>query len=320
VLPNRIKMLKSARAERDMHGGGGTRPRVVCLALGALLLACAFAGRSEPIPAGNGQRTLSVSGTTIEIHSYKPGHYEGGPLLITLHGLNRNAAGYLGHSRPLADRYGLLVIAPRFDRERFPTWRYQGGGIARYGDPIDSRSLQLEPESQWTARLLIELIERIRVEENRPDLPYYLLGHSAGAQLLSRFAAFVPNAARRIVIANPSTYLWPTRDIGFPYGFGALPDALGNDEAIRRYLAQPVTIFLGTADVTRGANLNVSESAMRQGPNRYQRGLRVFHTAREVAHDKGWAFNWRLVEAPSVGHSARRMYSSPQVEAAFFAK
>jgi poly(3-hydroxybutyrate) depolymerase len=299
---------------------GVMRPRAVCLALGALLLACAIAVRSEPIPVGDGQRTLSVAGTAIEVYSYKPQQYDGGPLLVTLHGLNRNADGYLTYSRPLADRYGLLVIAPRFDRERFPTWRYQGGGIARYGNPIDSGALQVESESRWTARLLLEIVERIRVDENRPDLPYYLLGHSAGGQLLSRFAAFVPNAARRIVIANPSTYLWPTRDIGFPYGFGALPDALGNDEAIRRYLAQPVTIFLGTADVTRGANLNVSESAMRQGPNRYERGVRVFRAARETAQNNGWAFNWRLVEVPTVGHSARRMYSSPQAEAAFFAK
>jgi poly(3-hydroxybutyrate) depolymerase len=302
------------------HGNGVTRSRAACLALGALLLACALAAPGEPIPPGNGQRTLSVAGTAIEVYSYKPERYDGGPLLVTLHGLNRNADGYLAYTTPLADRYGLLVIAPRFDRERFPTWRYQGGGIARYGNPTDSGPLQIESESRWTARLLLEIVERIRTEENRPDLPYYLLGHSAGGQLLSRFAALVPNAARRIIIANPSTYLWPTRDRAFPYGFGALPDALSNDEAFRRYLAQPVTIFLGTADVTRDSSLNVSESAMRQGANRYERGVHVFQTAREVAHIKGWTFNWRLVEVPAIGHSARGMYASAQAEAALFAK
>jgi pimeloyl-ACP methyl ester carboxylesterase len=167
---------------------------------------------------------------------------------------------------------------------------------------------------------MLEIVERIRAEENRPDLPYYLLGHSAGGQLLSRFAAFLPNAAQRIVIANPSTYVWPTREVRFPYGFGGLPDALGSEEAIRHYLAQPLTIFLGTADVKRDGSLNVGESAMRQGPNRYERGLQVFGAAREVAQNRGWPFNWRLVEAPAVGHSARSMYASPQAEAALFAK
>jgi len=304
---------KDAGHRRTLSGG-------LRLALSALLFSYGLPGWGEPIPAGIAERTLTVAGMAIEIHTYKPAHYEGGPLLVTLHGLNRNADGYLAYSRPLAERHGFLVVAPYFDRERFPTWRYQGGGIARYANPPDSGALKLESESRWAATILLEIVERIRTEENRPDLPYYLLGHSAGGQLLSRFAAFLPNAAQRIVIANPSTYVWPTREVRFPYGFGGLPDALGNEEAIRHYLAQPLTIFLGTADVKRDGSLNVGESAMRQGPNRYERGLQVFGAAREVAQNKGWTFNWRLVEAPAVGHSARRMYTSPEVEAALFAK
>ena len=55
---------------------------------------------------------------------------------------------------------------------------------------------------------------------------------------------------------------------------------------------------------------------MRQGANRYERGTQIFQAARELAKNKGWDFNWRLVEAPGVGHSARRMYANPQVDAA----
>jgi pimeloyl-ACP methyl ester carboxylesterase len=290
--------------------------RLVRLIFIACLLAGSGAAPCEPFASGTEQRTFEIAGIPIEIHAYKPPGYTGRAVLITLHGLSRNAEGYLGHSRPLAERHGLLLVAPHFDRERFPTWRYQAGGIARYARPPESRPPQMEPESRWTARMLLELIEAVRREENAPDLPYYLIGHSAGAQLLSRFAALVPNAARRIVIANPSTYVWPTRDAHFPFGFGGLPDAIGSEEAIRRYLAQPVTIFLGTSDVARDGTLNVTAGAMRQGANRYERGTQIFRAARELATNKGWDFNWRLVEAPGVGHSARRMYASPQVDAA----
>lgn len=294
--------------------------RVLALSLGTVFLCHTLPAYAQPIPAGTDQRTLDVAGTGIELYTYKPETYEGGPLLLTLHGLNRNADGYLAYTRPLADRYGFLVIAPRFDRQRFPTWRYNGGGIARYADRRDSHRVETEPESQWTVRILLDIIERARQDEGRPDLPYYLLGHSAGGQLLSRFAAFVPGSAQRIVIANPSTYVWPTREVDFPFGFGGLPDALGNDDAIRRYLAQPVTIFLGTADVKRDRNLNVGDNAMRQGANRYERGMHAFRIARAVAENNGWRFNWKLVEVPAVGHSARRMYASPRAEAALFAR
>jgi len=188
--------------------------------------------------------------------------------------------------------------------------------IARAAPQPGSGPLNIEPESRWTGHTLLKLIEFIRAAEGRTDLPYYLSGHSAGGQALSRFAAFIPNEARRIVMANPSTYLQPTRDVRFPYGFGGLPDALSNDAAIRRYLAQPVTIFLGQADVNRGPSLNVRDGAVQQGPNRYQRGLNVFRAAQKLAQEKGWEFDWRLVEVPDVGHSARRMYESPQAGAA----
>jgi poly(3-hydroxybutyrate) depolymerase len=274
-----------------------------------------FAGATE-IPSGIDRRTMDLAGVALEVHTYKPKHYSGGALVITLHGLNRNASGYLAYTRSLADRHGFLLVAPFFDRERFPTWRYQAGGIARYANPPESRPLQVEPELRWTGTLVLALVDKIRAVEQAFDLPYYLIGHSAGGQLLSRLAAFVPNAATRIVIANPSTYVWPAREFQFPYGFGGLPQELGGDEALRRYLAQPVTLFLGTADVTRDGTLNTSDSAMRQGTNRYERGLRVFAAARELAAGKGWAFNWRLVEAPGVSHSARRMYASAQFDAA----
>lgn len=281
----------------------------------ALLATAWFASISAaPFPSGVSQRTLEIDGTALEVHVFKPSDYAGKGLLITLHGLKRNATGYLEYARALAERHGLLLVAPRFDRERFPTWRYQTGGIARRVAP--SESLQLEAEALWTVTLLRHLVERIRREEGAPHLPYSLVGHSAGGQFLSRFAAFVPNEARRIVIANPSTYVWPTREVRFPFGFGGLPERLADDEALRRYLAQPVTIFLGSADVHRDAHLNVSDEAMRQGANRRERGRRVFEAAQALAQEKGWTFAWRLVEAPDVGHSARAMYASPAADAA----
>lgn len=283
-------------------------------ALGLSIALPAAAALAQALPAGNSQRSLEIDGITIEIHVYKPAAYAGGPLLISLHGLGRNASGYRDYVVPLADRHGLLVVAPRFDRERFPAWRYQGGGLVR--DQKVAGELRVEPEAKWTGRLLLDIVDAVRTAEGRPDLPYYLMGHSAGAQALSRIAAFVPGAPRRIIIANPSAYLWPARSERFPFGFGGLPEALANDEVIRRYLAQPITIVLGTADINRDANLNLQAGAERQGPNRYQRGLNTFRKAQQVARDRGWEFNWRLVEVPGVAHSAQRMYSAPETGAA----
>ena len=283
----------------------------------ALLLAtlvCPAALHAEPLAAGSGLYSVAIDGQDIELHTYKPPQYAGGPILLVLHGLGANAPGYRDYAMPLADQLGFLVVAPLFDRERFPTWRYQTGGLVR--DQRADGEFTVEPEAQWTGRLFLAIIDSVRVAEGRPDLAYALIGHSAGGQTLSRFAAFVPHQALRIVIANPSTWLWPTRDERFPFGFGGLPAPLANDAALQRYLAQPVTVLLGTADLRRDNNLNVRPPAERQGTTRYARGHNAFRTAQQLAQDRGWAFNWRLIEVPGIGHSARRMFGSPQARAA----
>ncbi|RPJ44831.1 MAG: hypothetical protein EHM16_14470 [Betaproteobacteria bacterium] len=274
------------------------------------LAACTAALHAAPLPAGKGLHSVTIDGEVIELHTYKPPQYAGGPVLLVLHGLGANATGYRDYAVPLADQLGFLVVAPLFDRERFPAWRYQTGGLVR-NQRVDGE-FRIEPEAQWTGRLFLRIIDAVRSAEGRPDLAYALIGHSAGGQALSRFAAFSPHAAQRIVIANPSTYLWPSREERFPYGYGGLPAALADDAALQRFLAQPVTVLLGTADLRRDNNLNVRPPAERQGATRYERGHNAFRAAQQLAQQRGWAFNWRLLEVPGVGHNARRMFGSAE--------
>ena len=161
----------------------------------------------------------------------------------------------------------------------------------------------------WTGTLVLDLIAWARGQEGRP-LPYSLLGHSAGGQFLDRLAAFVPTEARRIVIANAGSYVFPSLAIDAPYGLGKVYSGTDGEAALRRYLEQPLTIYLGQGD-TRDDKRNDYPEALAQGASRYQRGLDVFNAAKTLAQARGWTFNWRLVELPGVGHNARKMFSAP---------
>jgi poly(3-hydroxybutyrate) depolymerase len=284
--------------------------RIRALLLGACLVAAA-AG-AAPFPAGDSTTEITVDERAIEVFVYKPGNYAGRALMVSLHGLGRNAAGYRDAGRGLADRFGALLIVPLFDRERFPTWRYQQGGIARRNS---DGTLSVEPPGHHTGDLLQGIVDAVRADEGNRDMPYVLIGHSAGGQLLVRVAAFGRASAERIVIANPSTWVMPSLDEAYPYGFGGLPAELAGEQALQRYLAQPVTVLLGTAD-TGTNNLSMTAGAMRQGSTRHARGLNAFHAAQALAKRRGWPFGWRLAEVPGVGHSASRMYRSPLVAAA----
>jgi len=202
----------------------------------------------------------------------------------------------------LADKMCLIVYAPLFDKKRFPGWRYNRGGIVR-----DGRVL---PQTEWTVGYVRDLLQWARLREHRPGAPYYLFGHSAGGQFLSRVAAFgLPADARRIVIANPSTYVLPSLDEDAPYGLGNAFDKLSGEKQLREYLKLPLTVYLGDED-TGDKDLTQNGPAMRQGENRLERGENFFELGRSVAKENGWVFGWRLVKARSVGHSARKMLSA----------
>jgi hypothetical protein len=198
-------------------------------------------------------------------------------------------------------------VAPLFDEARFPTWRYQHGGIVHGG--------VVQPEANWTVNLVAGLAARIRRQETRPDLPYALIGHSAGGQFLSRVAAFGRSQATEVVVANPSTWVRPSLDVAAPYGFGGVYPPGQGEAALRRYLAAPVTVLLGQEDVG-SRNLSSTEEAEAQGTTRLDRGRTVFQEAEQAARQHGWAFNWRLAVVPGVGHSAARMFNSEQALAA----
>lgn len=273
------------------------------------LLVFATTAEAQPIPIGDGYRVVKAGDYNLELFTYKPASYTDGALLLVFHGVARDADVYRDNARTIADRYGLAVVAPLFDKHRFPSALYQRGGIAN--------QKALQPQEKWVGTTLLRLIEILRREEGRPDWPYYMIGHSAGGQFLSRFAAFVPHQARRIVIANPSSWVFPTRGQDFPFGLGGATASLANDDFLRGYLAAPITVYLGMGD-TGGKDRDDSDDAVEQGATRYDRGMNFFRAGQALAQERGWALNWRLVEVPKVGHSSRRMFDAPQVKAALF--
>lgn len=277
-----------------------------------LLVAAVFVFvQTDAIPTGDATLTVNLEGTRLKIFTYKPKSFDQGPMLLVFHGTNRKARDYRNDARGMARRFGALVVAPEFDRERFPNARYNRGGLLRDDNTT-------APRSEWTWSLIPGLAEQLRTREGRPEMPYYLIGHSAGGQFVERLTAFMSTGASGAVVANAGVHLFPTRDLPFSFGFGDLPKPISDDDQIRHYLAQPLTIYLGTADTARDDGFYTSDVADRQGRNRLERGRNAFQVARTLAKENGWPFGWRLVEAVGVGHDHLAMFDNPQCEVALF--
>jgi len=277
--------------------------KALAAAAGAIALFSTAAG-GQTIANGSGETLTTVIGTTLDVFTYRPA-CEPRLVLAVFHGVGRDAGPYRDAARPLADRLCALVISPAFDAERFPTARYQRGGVVSDGTFL--------PPGTRTVDMVAPLVAWARAASGQPNLPYALIGHSAGGQFLSRVAAYTLPDAAHIVIANPSTWVLPNLTDTAPYGFGKVPNA---EAALRAYLALPITVLLGGAD-TGSHNLSSEPQAVTQGSNRLERGRNTFAKAQAAARERGWTFGWTEAEVPDVGHSARRMFDSQQAAEAF---
>lgn len=262
------------------------------------------------IPVGPGLITVEVNGLPFELHTYKPKAYKAERMILVFHGVLRNADVYRDHSIQMGDKFRALVIVPKFDEVRFPSAKYQLGGLLSGN--------QIAPQGQWTWSLIPKIAAEVKKIERAPEMPYYLIGHSAGGQFVMRMAGFIDSGAERIVSSNPGSDLFPTRDMPYPYGFGGLPQELSNDEAIRRYLAQPMSIYLGGMDVIHDQYFGRGELPNRQGDTRRERGENCYALGKKIAEERGWKFNWTLHHAIGVGHDHEQMFNHPVCELALF--
>jgi pimeloyl-ACP methyl ester carboxylesterase len=223
---------------------------------------------------GNPPETIVLGPTSLVVFTSRPAGCRPVALLVVIHGSLRDPENYRNYVRSAADRWCFLVVVPRFDVDRFPTARF---GFCSLPDQI--------------GQLLVRLVSRVREREHAPELPYIVLGHSSGGGAASCFAAFTPNEAKSIVIANPAGLLAPSRDVPVPFGF----KGAGNGEALERYLAAPIVIFLSDGDT-------VTE----------RHGTEIYTAARGAADTNHWLFGWTVTEAHGVGHWAGEVLVSPE--------
>jgi hypothetical protein len=265
--------------------------------------------------------------------------------VIVVHGVERNADDYftsMVEAATLAERISSsIIIAPRFittddgPAADEPVWTSSGW---RDGDLSSS----IGPLPRISSYAVIDTI-MVRLA-NRARFPrltrIVITGHSAGGQLLHRFAATsraaqsIPSVTVRYVVANPSSwlYLGPERVSGqsiavptvaacpdyddWHYGLqgrNTYANALSAAAVQQQLTSRDVVMLLGTAD-TLTADLDVSCAGNLQGPRRFQRGqtLLNYMNARFAGHAH------RLVTIPGIGHSNRGMFTAAEGRRALF--
>ncbi|MFN0103719.1 MAG: alpha/beta fold hydrolase [Bryobacteraceae bacterium] len=303
-----------------------------------MLLMLALAGLAytpEPLPMGEGRFVMMYRSHPLETKQVKARR-----ALIVIHGAGRNADDYFPSGMAAAYLAGgledTIVVAPRFagtgsrncDDKLAPgeigfacsgnDWRGGGPGVG------------VAPVTTYD--VIDELIRRFAEKKRYPQLRHVvLMGHSAGGQFLSRYAAASkmepPGVSIRYVISNPSSYFYldasrpgPTEGCtGFNQWKYGMENRTGyaaavSDEVMRKNLARrDVVYLLGEYDVTPQFGFDSTCGAMAQGPNRLKRGLDYF----AYITDR-YGAKHRLVKVPNCGHNGRCMLVANEAREVLF--
>lgn len=279
---------------------------VVALALG---LAQSAAAETPALFAQTGASEASYADplpATIAVSSYAPPACAAKPcpLLIAIHGMGRNAKGARDDWKDAADRAGFLVLAPRFDKDQFPTRLFQQGGVR--GEP---------DKAKWSFGLIERLFDAARASGRVSGDKYTLFGHSAGAQFVHRMVLLMPDARiATAAVANAGYYTLPALagERAYPYSLKGTPVV---DATLAAALSRPMLVMLGDRDIDPDHHqLNKSRGAEEQGATRFARGEHFMAAASEEARRLGVSLRWREVVVPGVAHQQSGMAKAAAVE------
>ncbi|EJN08420.1 hypothetical protein PMI40_01281 [Herbaspirillum sp. YR522] len=267
--------------------------------------------------------------------------------VVLLHGVKRNADDYFTIGQALLKAADMpadtLLLAPNFmtrnDRgasDAMPLW---GGGTWMQGEPSENGIAGL---SSFDA--LDDIVRYLADRQRFPQLrQIVLVGHSAGAQLMQRYAVMnrlddltgAVGIHVRYVISSPSSYLYfdAMRPVGdgfaqpatdqcpgydnYRYGIGEPPaylkrQALDGRRLFQRYAARDIIYLVGARDDDPNHRyLDRACGAALQGQTRVER-QRNF-----VRYEQFLAARWNVplqhpqFQVEGAAHEAGRLFRSP---------
>lgn len=285
-----------------------------------LLTSCASSSSGElggNWHRGDGEFTFTsyapLADKPIVVYYYIPtkGNIKNMRVLFSMHGAQRTSAPGLENWKHFAEKEGFIIIAPEYRKPYYQENDYQFGGVMK-----ERLGTELAEQESWTYNSVEEIFDLFLKETGSKAKTYDMFGHSAGGQFTHRFLLSNPKArVGKAIAANSGNWTFLCADglvaesgnvYGWPYSVKNTP--MAGEEHLKSFLARDLTIHLGTNDTAvSGQYVPTDEAALAQGKYRYERGHNFYSQAKALAEEKGWEFNWRIVEADGAGHSGKEM-------------
>lgn len=259
----------------------------------------------------------------INVHYYLPdGLSRGARVLLIVPGAGRNSFEYRNAWLDVARRENILIAALGYAEESYDFAAYHMGGVIknlafqnagaetpgviRIND--DDIKFDVNPnKEEWIYNDFDRIFDFLKMATGSTAVHYDIFGHSAGGQILHRFALFHPmSQARKIIAANAGWYTLPHPNVAMPFG---LLNSPVTDRSLPHSFELDLTILLGENDNSdrAGGTLLHTPTVDAQGLNRLARGRNFHKSGQEQAARVGADLRWKIRTVPNVGHDHRGM-------------
>ncbi len=211
------------------------------------------------------------------------------PVFVTVHGISRDAIEQAYMFADLAERYGVVMIAPYFSEPPYADYQFMG----RHG------------RGERADLALDRIVEEVgRLTHARTD-KLYLFGYSGGGQFVHRYTLAHPGKVARVAIGAAGWYTFPDPALRYPYGLRrARKDLSGVVFNPRQFLKVPTRVFVGSEDVKQDPALNKSARiASQQGTTRVERANRWVAAMKKAASSLNMETPYSVELLPNSGHS-----------------
>ena len=205
---------------------------------------------------------------------------------------------------PLAERFGIVLIAPAFDDENYGSLNAPDGWGYR---ALVGRTTNAD-------EFVIQIVDQYAMVDGTYDGKIYLYGHSAGGQFANRFVIAHPDRVNAAVISSAKWYAMPDPTVRWPNGtqtrkqqlqWGGIekqveiiPDPVYWQVAARL----PITVVVGERDTEQYEN-----AANQGGTTRIERGLHWVNQMNALATTDGGPQRYRFILVPGIGHDSKRL-------------
>ncbi len=322
-----------------------------CQGLWYMFLSCVVDVAPDRFSFEESNTQLSIP--ILTLHSLEKANKDIKSLVVIVHGAGLNAKKSFSTGSRIVNELGestnkYMVIAPQFLEGIKPEEK----GLLFWGRQWRSGGVSLSEElNEGLPRVSsYEVMDKLIgfvTESNSNIHQIILLGHSAGGQFVSRYAAIsnhhedLKNKGVSIfyIVANPSSYLYfdATRyqfdsngeilikakdELAncesyneYKYGLENLygyANSISKHDIRSRFMNRSIVFLLGQEDTERSWSLDKSCEVEVQGENRYERGLLYKHHLQSFVNaGQKSKHHWMVI--PGVGHDSNEVFTHSEV-------